>query len=95
MWRVMPETTSIYRGGVFRVNVPVTRWIIHPAGAHNDSPIKNDWVAVEIVTPHGSGWQGFRDAAIGPDLRIHCDTTDRERDEVIAKWAASDFYPIK
>lgn len=66
--------------------VPVWSIKVHPAGQHAASPIKNDHVAVECMTPNGSRWFGTDRAWIGSDLRVHIMVNPR--DEVRRGWEA-------
>jgi hypothetical protein len=87
-WRLVPEKISQWTraGGFFR-DLPVVNVKIYPPGRHPEgTPLRADLYAVEIHTPKGVSWQGFRDAKINSQLRVAVDITGREADEVIAKW---------
>lgn len=82
--RYAPETVFITSGNTFG-NLPVIRYIVHPANTHPKSPIKNDMVALECVTSDGSRWFGVESAYINSELKMVVVGTNK-RDEVRMKW---------
>ena len=66
--------------------VPVTAWILHPAGHKVDGcPLYQDIPRVEMKTPVGSRWYGCRDAYINAELRFVI-VGHSPRDEVRQSW---------
>ncbi len=78
--RYAPKSVLIAGAG----EVPVIRYVVHPAGAH-PGPIRQDMIALELVTPRGSRWYGVEDAYINSQLRMVVVGTNR-RDEIRMKW---------
>lgn len=64
---------------------PVLQYVVHPAGTHQDSPIKNDMVALEMKTQIRSSWYGIQSGYINSELRMVVIGTP-SRDEVRMKW---------
>lgn len=95
-WKIVPDTTLLVRKGRVYKDAPVLQYIAWGKNSHPAScPLRSDCVALELITAFGSRWHGFEDARIGPDLRMHvCLLENQERDEVIAKWEDSDFFPL-
>jgi len=83
--RYAPTHVIVANRGAY-AEVPVVRFVVHPAGTHPHSSIRNDMKAVELQTAnHGSRWYGVEDAYINSELRGVVVGTN-PRDEVRMKW---------
>lgn len=65
--------------------LPVRQYLVHPAGTHPHSPIRNDMKALELRTAAGSRWYGVEDAYINSELKAVVVGTNK-RDEVRMGW---------
>lgn len=81
-------TSVMVAGGQTR---PVLQAIVHPAGTHPKSPIRDDMKALELRTDRGARWYGVEDAYINAQLRMVVVGTPKG-DEVRMKWAV---VPVK
>lgn len=89
VWRAVPNKIGVFdrKTGAYHADAPVQSVTIHPPNKHPaGTPLVRDSYALEIKTPYGTRWQGFRAACIDSRLRAVVDTTGRERDEVLARW---------
>lgn len=84
MRRYAPDVVLLWRDGKACLE-PVLKTIAHPTGSHDSSPIRNDLVAVELVTSVGSRWYGCTKAYIDSRLRMVLEGLN-DRDEVVRKW---------
>lgn len=79
-----PTKVFQYVNGKGFCQLTVAQYIAHPPGTHKDSPIRNEFWALEMKTSNGSSWQGFENAPrINSELRMVIDIKGRERDEVL------------
>ena len=74
-------TEIMTRAGMRRVQ----RYVVHPPGAHDASPIRNEFTAVEFVTEFGSRWEGCARAYIAADLNMVL-VGFRSADELTQRW---------
>lgn len=66
-WRYAPSKVLNIRYGW----LPVARYVAHPAGTHEASPIINSFVALELIDSAGvSHWYGVDEAKINSELRM-------------------------
>src|SRR6267142_5565881 len=71
---------------------PVLRWVVHAAGTHPNSPIRNDMMALECVTDSASAWYGVQNAYINSELRMVVVGTNT-RDGVRMRWPVAQVAP--
>ena len=84
--RYAPDRVMMSQGRHF-AEVPVMRYIVHPAGQHPPKcPIIPTMPALELVTAYGSRWYGVESGYINSELRMVITGTN-PRDEVRMKWA--------
>jgi len=80
MPRYAPEKVMTLKG-----MQPVIGARTYPPNTHPTSPIKDEFTALELITPVGSRWYGCDSAYINSELRIIVIGFD-SRDEVRSKW---------
>lgn len=84
MLKYIPEVIPCMVGKGL-VRSPVLSIITHPAGNHPPKcPIREDWIAVEVICKDGVRWYGTKKAYIDSSLRMVIEVATR--DEVLSKW---------